>query len=87
MLYISRKPVVVSVDSDWTALVDNDCTRVDSIPADKWACTEPGLRPRSQAGTPIDDMKLQTILYWDKAPPFGHKLGRWLRHKTFQSLW
>ena len=68
MLYMSRKPVVVSVDSDWTAIMT------------VLVLTQ---LPRSRAGTPIDVMKLQTILYWSKAPPVGQKLGRCLRHKTF----
>ena len=66
---------------------NNVCARVDPAPADKWACTESKSRSRSQAGTPIDVMKLQTILYWANAPPVGQKRGPCLRHKTFQSLW
>ena len=52
MLNISRNcPDVVYVDSDLTMLRNNDCTRVDPTPADKWACTEPKPRVRSRAGT------------------------------------
>jgi len=75
---------VVYVDSDLTMSRNNDCARVDSTPADKWTRTEPKSGPRSQAGTTIDVMKLQTILYWAIPPPVGQKLGRCLRHKT---LW
>jgi len=101
MLYISRKPVVVSVDSDWTALVDNDCTRVDPTPADKWARTEPKPRLRSQAGTLLTSwsykrfctelklhpsVKSRDAIYVIKLSSLCGRVGRWPTRRLYNRL-
>ena len=76
MLNVSRRwPVVVYVDSDLTMLLNNDCTRGDLTPADKWARTEPKPRLRSQAGTLLTSWNYKRFCIGLKLHPSVIKLS------------